>query len=69
MSIATAWRDYGEVVLCDDREEMVQINDDYAAEHVQVIAEDLDWWLSQLAKYGSLFLGEGCTVPYGDKTN
>jgi len=64
-----SWRDYGEIVLCADREEMAQVNDDYAAEHVQVIAEDLDWWLTKLVNYGSLFLGEGCTVPYGDKTS
>ncbi len=64
-----SWRDYGEVVLCSDREEMAKVGDDYAAEHVQVIAEDLDWWLSALTNYGSLFLGEGCTVPYGDKTS
>ena len=64
-----AWRDYGEVVLCSDREEMAKVSDDYAAEHVQVIAEDLDWWLANLTSYGSLFLGEGCTVPYGDKTS
>jgi sulfopropanediol 3-dehydrogenase len=63
-----SWRDYGEVVLCEDREEMAQVSDDYAAEHVQVIAADLDWWLHRLTNYGSLFLGEGCTVPYGDKT-
>jgi len=65
----TSWRDYGEVVLCSDREEMAKVNDEYAAEHVQVIAEDLDWWLANLTNYGSLFLGEGCTVPYGDKTS
>jgi sulfopropanediol 3-dehydrogenase len=64
-----AWRDYGEVVLCSDREEMAAVSDDYAAEHVQVIAQDLDWWLANLVNYGSLFLGEGCTVPYGDKTS
>jgi len=63
-----SWRDYGEVILCSDREEMAEVSDKYAAEHVQVIAEDLDWWLKKLANYGSLFLGEGCTVPYGDKT-
>jgi len=63
-----SWRDYGEVVLCADREEMAKVSDEYAAEHVQVIAEDLDWWLKRLTNYGSLFLGEGCTVPYGDKT-
>jgi len=64
-----AWRDYGEVILCSDREEMAQVNDEYAAEHVQVISEDLDWWLANLTNYGSLFLGEACTVPYGDKTS
>ena len=67
--VATAsWRDYGEVVLCSTREEMLEVSNDYAAEHVQVITEDLDWWLENLTSYGSLFLGEECTVPYGDKT-
>ena len=68
--VATAsWRDYGEVILCSDREEMAKVNDEYAAEHVQVMAEDIDWWLKRLTNYGSLFLGEGCTVSYGDKTS
>lgn len=65
----SSWRDFGEVVLCEDREEMARVNDEYAAEHVQVIAEDLDWYLATLKNYGSLFLGEGCTVSYGDKTS
>ncbi len=68
--VATAsWRDYAEVVLCEDREEMVRVSDQYAAEHVQVMARDLDWWLENLSNYGSLFLGEECTVAYGDKTS
>ena len=46
---------------------MARISDEYAAEHVQVIAEDLDWYLRNLENYGSLFLGEECTVAYGDK--
>jgi sulfopropanediol 3-dehydrogenase len=66
---ASSWNHYGEVVLCEDREELAKINDAYAAEHVQVIAEDLDWYLNNLKNYGSLFLGEGCTVSYGDKTS
>ena len=66
---ALSWNDYGEVVLCQDREELAAMNDDYAAEHVQVIAEDLDWYLEHLKNYGSLFLGECCTVTYGDKTS
>ncbi|NOQ18709.1 MAG: histidinol dehydrogenase [Desulfobacterales bacterium] len=63
-----SWRDYGEVILCSTREEMLEVSNDYAAEHVQVIAQDLDWWLDNLSNYGSLFLGEECTVSYGDKT-
>ncbi|OBQ57688.1 histidinol dehydrogenase [Halodesulfovibrio spirochaetisodalis] len=63
----SSWRDYGEIILCKDREELCKVNDEYAAEHVQVIAEDLDWWLANLGSYGSLFLGEGSTVAHGDK--
>ena len=62
-----AWRDYGEVVLCDTRDEIVQVSDQYASEHLQVMATDLDWWLANLTNYGSLFLGEETTVAYGDK--
>ncbi|SMD02497.1 sulfopropanediol 3-dehydrogenase [Desulfocicer vacuolatum DSM 3385] len=62
-----SWRDYGEIVLCKDREELCRVNDEYAAEHVQVIAEDLEFWVKNLNSYGSLFLGEGSTVPHGDK--
>ncbi len=62
-----SWRDYGEIVLCADREELCRVSDEHAAEHVQVIARDQNWWLENLTSYGSLFLGEGSTVPHGDK--
>lgn len=62
-----AWRDYAEVILCADREEMAACSDDYAPEHLTVQARDLDWWLARLTCYGSLFLGEETTVSYGDK--
>ena len=62
-----AWRDYGEVVLCDTNEELCQVSDEYAPEHLEVQAENLDWWLDKLKNYGSLFLGEETTVAYGDK--
>ncbi|WP_317055352.1 histidinol dehydrogenase [Roseovarius rhodophyticola] len=62
-----AWRDYAEVIICADREEMAACSDDYAPEHLTVQAEDLDWWLNRLTCYGSLFLGEETTVSYGDK--
>ena len=66
-SAEAAWRDYGEVILCDSNEEMAEISDKYAAEHLEVHAENLDWWLKRLRNYGSLFLGEETTVAYGDK--
>ena len=62
-----AWRDYGEVIVCDTRAEVAEVSDKYAAEHLEVHAADLDWWLENLTCYGSLFLGEETTVAYGDK--
>ncbi|WP_375568125.1 histidinol dehydrogenase [Ahrensia marina] len=62
-----AWRDYAEIILCVDRDEMVQTADRYAPEHLHVQAKNLDWWLENLSSYGSLFLGEETTVAFGDK--
>ena len=64
-----AWRDYAEVIVCSDREEMAATSDEYAPEHLTVQAEDLPWWLERLSCYGSLFLGEETTVSYGDKAS
>ena len=64
-----AWRDYAEVILCGDREDMAATSDEYAPEHLTVQAEDLDWWLDRLSCYGSLFLGEETTVAFGDKAS
>ncbi len=66
---ASAWRDYGEVIVCDTREEVVEISDRYAAEHLEVHTSQLDWWLARLTCYGSLFLGEETTVAFGDKAS
>ena len=64
-----AWRDYGEVIVCDTRDEVARVSDQYASEHLEVHAQDLDWWLANLTCYGSLFLGEETTVAYGDKAS
>ncbi|MEM1100241.1 MAG: histidinol dehydrogenase [Pseudomonadota bacterium] len=64
-----AWRDYAEVILCADRADMAATSDEYAPEHLTVMAEDLDWWLETLTCYGSLFLGEETTVAFGDKAS
>jgi len=67
VNATAAWKDYGEVILCDTNEEMAEVSDKYASEHLEVHAEKLDWWLKRLRNYGSLFLGEETTVAYGDK--
>ena len=62
-----AWRNVGEVVVCEDDAEMAAVADAYAAEHVEVQTHDPDWFLDRLRNYGSLFLGAQSTVAYGDK--
>ena len=62
-----AWRDYGEVILCDSDEEAVAVSDEYAAEHLEVHTARDDWYAATLRNYGSLFIGEETTVTYGDK--
>jgi len=62
-----AWRDYGEVILCDTDEEAVKISDEYAAEHLEVHTARDEWYTENLKNYGSLFIGEETTVTYGDK--
>ncbi|MGZ0187815.1 MAG: histidinol dehydrogenase [Alphaproteobacteria bacterium] len=62
-----AWRDYGEVVVVDTKEAAVEMADEYASEHLQVMTEDDDYFLENLNNYGSLFVGETTTVAYGDK--
>jgi sulfopropanediol 3-dehydrogenase len=66
---AAAWRDYGEVILCDTRAELVEVSDRYGSEHLEVHCQDLGWWMDNLTVYGSLFVGEETTVAFGDKTS
>jgi sulfopropanediol 3-dehydrogenase len=62
-----AWRDYGEVIVCGDEEEMVVEADRIASEHVQVMTQDPDYFLDRMTNYGALFLGPRTNVAYGDK--
>ena len=62
-----SWRDYGEVIVCDSLEEMVQEADRIASEHVQVMTRDDDLFLARMTNYGALFLGPRTNVSYGDK--
>jgi sulfopropanediol 3-dehydrogenase len=62
-----AWKDYGEVIVCDSYDEMVAEADRVASEHVQVMTRDPDYFLNNMKNYGSLFLGPRTNVAYGDK--
>ena len=64
-----AWRDYGQVIVCDDVDEMVAVADDIAAEHVQVMTGDPQYFLDNMTNYGALFLGPETNVSYGDKVS
>ena len=62
-----AWKDYGQVIVCDSYEEMVQVADEIASEHVQVMTRDPDYFLQNMTNDGALFLGQETNVSYGDK--
>ena len=64
---AVSWRDYGEVIVCDSYDEMLQMADDIASEHVQVMTDRDDWFLEHMTCYGALFLGARTNVANGDK--
>ena len=62
-----AWNDYGEVIVCDDYDEMLSVANDVCSEHVQVMTDRDDWFLEHMTGYGALFLGARTNVAYGDK--
>ena len=62
-----AWRDYGEIILCENDEEMAEESDRISSEHIQVMTREPDWFLGRLSNYGALFLGARTCVSYGDK--
>jgi sulfopropanediol 3-dehydrogenase len=64
---SVSWRDYGEVIVCDNDEEMVREADRIASEHVQVMTRDPDYFFKNMKNYGALFLGPRTNVAYGDK--
>jgi len=64
---AASWRDYGEVIVCDSHDEMLQVANEIASEHVQVMTDRDDWYLEHMHSYGALFLGPRTNVANGDK--
>ncbi len=64
---SVSWRDYGEVIVCDTYAEMLDVANDIASEHVQVMTDRDDWFLENMHSYGALFLGPRTNVANGDK--
>jgi len=64
---SVAWRDYGEIILCDEREELLAEAERICSEHVQVMTGEPEWFLERMTSYGALFLGPLTNVSYGDK--
>ena len=64
---SVAWRDYGQIILCESDEEMLQESERICSEHVQVMTRNPDWFLERMTNYGALFLGHRTNVSYGDK--
>jgi sulfopropanediol 3-dehydrogenase len=62
-----SWNTYGEVILCDNYDEMLEVGNDYASEHVQIMTDRDDWFLDNMVCYGALFLGARTNVSNGDK--
>lgn len=64
---SVAWRDYGQIILCDTEDEMLLEAERICSEHVQVMTKNPDWFLERMTQYGALFLGHRTNVSYGDK--
>jgi sulfopropanediol 3-dehydrogenase len=64
---SVSWQDYGEIILCDTYDEMLDVANDIASEHVQVMTDCDDWFLDNMQSYGALFLGPRTNVSNGDK--
>ena len=62
-----SWEDYGEMIVCDDHDEMLRLANEIASEHVQVMTDRDDWYLENMHSYGALFLGPRTNVANGDK--
>jgi sulfopropanediol 3-dehydrogenase len=62
-----SWRDYGDMIVCDTHEEMLQVANDMAYEHVQIMTDRDEWYLENMHSYGALFLGPRTNVANGDK--
>ena len=64
---AESWENYGDIIICDTHDEMLSVANEMAYEHVQVMTDRDDWYLTNMHSYGALFLGSRTNVANGDK--
>lgn len=62
-----AWQNYGEIIVCDSYEEMIEVANDLAFEHVQIMTQNVPYFKENMRNFGALFLGPETNVSYGDK--
>ncbi len=62
-----AWRVHGEVIVCNTYEEMIEVANDLAFEHVQIMTKNVPYFKENMRNFGALFLGPETNVSYGDK--
>jgi sulfopropanediol 3-dehydrogenase len=65
---SVSWTNNGQIYIADNKDEAIEISDDYAPEHLEIHVQDKDYYFENLKNYGSLFIGEETTVAYGDKS-
>jgi len=62
-----SWQEYGQVIVADSYEEILEIANELAFEHVQIMTDRDDWFQENMTNFGALFLGARTNVSYGDK--
>ena len=62
---SASWSTYGEVVLVDDLSQAVELANQYAPEHLEVIVRD-ESILPGFVNFGSLFIGQETGEVFGD---
>ena len=62
-----SWKDYGQVIVVDTVDELVEEANRIASEHVQVMTANPRYFLDKMTNYGGLFLGQRTNVAFGDK--
>lgn len=61
-----SWNTFGEVLLAESEEEMAELANAYAPEHLEINMQNPQEMADTLYNYGSLFIGENTAEVFGD---